>query len=1369
MGRATGWLLGLLGAAAALLAALGLSAWLWSASPQSLTQTLQWASDWLAEGDERPLTVEGVSGTLRTGGTVERLRWQRDGLTVELQGLALRWPAQLWTEVLLQRRLTLETATVAQLRVRDERPPQPPEPLRPPDSLALPWLAQVGLRLQIDALWWDTDRPVRLGPLRARYDYTRPGDAPDAPPEHRLDLQELAWQGGHYTLQARVQALAPMALHATLSGRLLAERPGHTTPLPLQADATLQGNLAGPEAALQLQAEVRTGAQPAVASAPPALQAQATLRPWAPLPVRQADLTLAQLDLASLWPGAPRTRLGGRWQVRSGDTPADASTPAQALATSDWRLAGNLHNDLPGPWDRQRLPVSQLDTELRWQAGQWHLPRLQAQAAGGTLQAQGRVRLADGQPAAWEGTLQAQGVRASAVLSTLAVQAFDLDLKAQQAATSPADTMAPQTTATLALRPAGPLATARELPAPQLQASGRWQAGALTLDTLALRALDAQVQASGTLQTQPPVFDGQVQLDLPGLNARFDGIAATPGPTPARTSAAQIALRDATALHRWLLQTVQQLQRAWPQAPWTAPVLQALRPLDVQGEARLDAHWQTPPPWFGPGGPGPAAPWSLRLSVPRAQLRSADPAGLDLALRDWQADGQGQGTDWQLRHSGQSALGQGDGRWQTRHTLALDGQLRRDPQGWAGQARVQQLELQAHSAAQPLGARVEATGQPLLQWLANGDLSLQPGGLRLQPVPSGSRALPPMAAGPLTLAWSTTRWTQGRWEGQGQLQGLALSWLNAALSSDAAPQGPLPQAGLVGDLLFDGQWDLSLPLTPAAASGAPARARLQLQRASGDLSLLSGSGPQAERLRAGLQAASLAVGLDGTALQGRLRWDSQQAGQVQAELHTTLDAPQPQRPHWNWPAQAPLRGQLQAQLPQIGLWSSLAPPGWRLSGRLQADATLAGTREQPAWQGRLQASELALRSLLDGLEFSDGELQASLSGETLTIDRLRLRGAGGGTGGWLTGQGTATWPLLPGTGAGPREPAIDLRLQAERLRLLARADRRLTLSGDVQAQLRGPRLDLSGRLTADQALFLLPDETTPRLGSDVVVRGTERPPGFGAGSPVRTQVRLEFLLGDDFRVRGLGLDTYLSGRLQIAATPPQSTPQLTGQVQTVRGSYRAYGQALNIEQGRIRFNGPVDNPTLDILALRPHPSQRVGVAIGGTAQAPRVRLYAEPDMPDSEKLAWLVLGRPASGAGAEAAVLQQAALALLSGSGSANDGSLTRALGLDELSLQGESTNADGSTRAAALTLGKRISNELYVSYSRSVTGALGTVAVFYDLSRYLTLRAQAGDDNAIDLVFTHTFDGRALPPRTRNGDRPAAPEPTRTIAPTSP
>jgi translocation and assembly module TamB len=32
-------------------------------------------------------------------------------------------------------------------------------------------------------------------------------------------------------------------------------------------------------------------------------------------------------------------------------------------------------------------------------------------------------------------------------------------------------------------------------------------------------------------------------------------------------------------------------------------------------------------------------------------------------------------------------------------------------------------------------------------------------------------------------------------------------------------------------------------------------------------------------------------------------------------------------------------------------------------------------------------------------------------------------------------------------------------------------------------------------------------------------------------------------------------------------------------------------------------------------------------------------------------------------------------------------------------------------------------------------------VSILYDLSKRLTLRARAGTDNAVDLIFTHRFD----------------------------
>ena len=35
---------------------------------------------------------------------------------------------------------------------------------------------------------------------------------------------------------------------------------------------------------------------------------------------------------------------------------------------------------------------------------------------------------------------------------------------------------------------------------------------------------------------------------------------------------------------------------------------------------------------------------------------------------------------------------------------------------------------------------------------------------------------------------------------------------------------------------------------------------------------------------------------------------------------------------WHWASDAPLRGTITANLPQVGVWSALAPPGWRVRG-----------------------------------------------------------------------------------------------------------------------------------------------------------------------------------------------------------------------------------------------------------------------------------------------------------------------------------------------------------------------------------------------------------------------------------------------------
>jgi translocation and assembly module TamB len=83
-------------------------------------------------------------------------------------------------------------------------------------------------------------------------------------------------------------------------------------------------------------------------------------------------------------------------------------------------------------------------------------------------------------------------------------------------------------------------------------------------------------------------------------------------------------------------------------------------------------------------------------------------------------------------------------------------------------------------------------------------------------------------------------------------------------------------------------------------------------------------------------------------------------------------------------------------------------------------------------------------------------------------------------------------------------------------------------------------------------------------------------------------------------------------------------------------------------------------------------------------------------------------------------------------------GALAASLGLDELSLRAPSGSG---ASAGAITLGKRFSSNFYAAYERSLSGTLGTLYLFYDLSQRFTVRAQSGEQTAIDLIFTVPYE----------------------------
>ncbi|TFZ00218.1 translocation/assembly module TamB domain-containing protein [Ramlibacter humi] len=950
--------------------------------------------------------------------------------------------------------------------------------------------------------------------------------------------------------------------------------------------------------------------------------------------------------------------------------------------TSTWTLSGDLRNAEPGPWDKHRVPASRVKLEGEWRAPHFVLLReLDADAGGGRVRAQGVWEGED----AWKVEAALAGVNPAAVHTAMAPLPLSgrATVRAQGAAWS-FDTELAASGARARQAPASNeiAATVGALELRSLRARGRWAEGQLALPLLQVATSDAKLDAAVDVQPSARSGRGRAQLEAPGLLLR--GVGSV-GP---RTGGGTVKLNadDLAAAQRWLQKI--------PGVP------EALRSPQVMGRGELQLAWQG-------GWDDPTVQGTLSLPLLQAVAPPGQPALW--AVRDATAKLDGRLADARVDLRAQAQAG-------TRAlTLEAAGRGGRRANGaWQGQLASLVASLR-DSAIGPGPWRVTLRRPMDFSWQAGRFEAGASEAVLAAPVTNG-------APSQAEVSWDPVRWSGGQLRTAGRITGLPMTWIELV----GGPQ--FAGSAFSGDMVFDAQWDALL--------GDTMRVRASLARRSGDVAVMAETAEGASaRVQAGVREARVTVEGEGESITAALRWDSERAGTAQARLTTRLARA---GGGWSWPEDAPLSGQVRAQLPRLGVWSLVAPPGWRLRGSLNADVNVAGTRAEPSLTGTLAADDLALRSVVDGIALHDGRMRARLEGRRLVVSEFTLRGSGA-QGGTVTGSGEGGW----------MRDGLQVRLDArlDRLRASIRTDRELTVSGTVQASMDSSSAAVRGQLRVDRARIVLPDETAPALGSDVVVRNL--PPGVSLGrnvprEPEKQQPRssgrplvlaVALDLGDDFRVQGRGIGTRLAGTLNVGGETI-TAPRLTGVINTVGGEYQAYGQRLDIERGVLRFTGPVDNPALDILAIRPRMAQRVGVQVTGTAQSPFVRLYAEPDLPEAEKLSWLVLGRASASGGAETALLQSAALALLeSRSGRSGGKGPAALLGLDELGFRRDS--AEGP----AVTLGKRLGQNLYASYERSLSGALGTLYVFYDLSQRVTVRAQAGERAAVDLIFTFAYD----------------------------
>jgi translocation and assembly module TamB len=417
------------------------------------------------------------------------------------------------------------------------------------------------------------------------------------------------------------------------------------------------------------------------------------------------------------------------------------------------------------------------------------------------------------------------------------------------------------------------------------------------------------------------------------------------------------------------------------------------------------------------------------------------------------------------------------------------------------------------------------------------------------------------------------------------------------------------------------------------------------------------------------------------------------------------------------PASKPVSGEFRLDGFDLAVLRPFVPMAEKLEGKLQGNGNIDGHLLAPQINGQLR---------LDGGELSGSELPISL--ENLQLQAMIAGEQGQLSGDWLSGEqgrgnlrGELTW----------REGLSgDLALQGQRLPVKVEPYAELEVEPDLRLQLRAQRLAVSGKVGVPRGLISIRElpPSTVKVSGDARVVGSEvSEPEQGLGIAMDVDVEVG---QDKLAFSGFGLTADLRGRVHIG-----DNLDTRGELDLVKGRYRAYGQRLTIRRARLLFTGPIDQPFLDVEAIRRVDTVVAGIRLSGSAEQPSTTVFAEPAMSQEQALSYLVLGRPLGQGAGDNSMLAQAALAL----GLAGSSSLTTRLA-SSLGIKDFQLDTEGSGLTTSVVASGNITERLSLRYGVGVFEPANTIALRYELSRRIYLEAASGLASSLDLFYRRDF-----------------------------
>ncbi len=417
----------------------------------------------------------------------------------------------------------------------------------------------------------------------------------------------------------------------------------------------------------------------------------------------------------------------------------------------------------------------------------------------------------------------------------------------------------------------------------------------------------------------------------------------------------------------------------------------------------------------------------------------------------------------------------------------------------------------------------------------------------------------------------------------------------------------------------------------------------------------------------------------------------------------------------------PLRGRVKLDARELGLMTAFFPSVTEKEGIFTADFTLGGLISDPDVKGSARLKISGLDVPLAGIHIDETLLEIFAE----KARNIRVKGS------LKSGEDLINIAGSINTDARKGWPAR-LEIKGNNFKIIDIPDALVRISPDL-------RLSYSENAgVVAQGLLVIPEaEITPqempegveKPSEDVVIVSTENPHGRKTSVPLRANIEIE--LKDKVHFRGFGLDCHVVGRLTVSVIPGKR-PVGHGELRIKDGTFHIYGHDLEIKKGIISYaGGPLDNPGINLLAVRDVGGQPVGVRVIGSASAIKVSGYsADPSISSEDALTMLITGKTKNDPGFEKAARNTAAIA---GADLAAKEFLAFT-GLDHLDVKGSGENSS-ETRIFA---GQDVTERLTLGVEAG-TGDEGTqIVARYHLWKGLEFEMKSGDDKSeMSLLYT--------------------------------